>query len=564
MTAAARPADAPHAPARTPGHGSAPSAVPLLLRGADVVDGTGGPRFRADVLVREGRIESIGRRPGELSVPAGSRVVEAEGQVLSPGFIDLHSHADLRILIERTHPSRITQGFTTEVLGQDGLSYAPVTDAVLPQLRGKIAGWNGDPEGFDWSWRSVAGYLDRLDAGIATNACYLVPHGSIRAVAAGWGEGALTPSQLRTMQELLARGMDEGAVGLSTGLTYTPAMYADRAELTALCEVLASRGGFFSPHTRSYGAGALEAYREVLGLARATGCAVHLTHATMNFPPNTGRAPELLAEVDAALADGCDITLDTYPYLSGATTLAAVLPSWASAGSVEDTLARLADPAALARIREALEVTGSDGCHGVTADWDTIEISGVAHPELAHRVGRTLAQIAAQEGRDPFDVLVDQLIRDRLGTGILQHVGHEENVRAIMRHPAHLVGSDGLLVGAKPHPRAWGTCAQLLGRYVRELGILSLEEAIAHLTGNAARRLRLRERGLVREGFAADLVLFDPTSIAAGATYAEPRRPATGLSFVFVNGHAALEDGEPTGALGGRALRLRDGQVAAR
>ncbi|WP_038370933.1 N-acyl-D-amino-acid deacylase family protein [Brachybacterium phenoliresistens] len=538
-------------------------AAPILLRGAQVLDGTGAAGFRADVLVREGRIAAIGRSRGEVAVPPGTHRIDADGQVLAPGFIDLHSHADLRILLEPAHPSRITQGFTTEVLGQDGLSYAPVTDAVLPELRAKIAGWNGDPEGFDWSWRGVGQYLDRLDQGIATNAAHLVPHGTVRAVAAGWEDAPLTAAQLARMEELVSQGLAEGAVGLSTGLTYTPAMYAGREELVRLCRVVAAAGGVFAPHTRSYGAGALEAYREVLEVARDSGCALHLTHATMNFPPNAGRAGELLALVDAAIAEGGDVTVDSYPYLAGATTLAAVLPSWASAGGLEATLGRLADPAALARIREALEVTGSDGCHGVTADWETIEISGVSRPELSGRVGRTIAQIARAEGIEPFAVLVDQLRRDRLATGILQHVGHEENVRAIQRHPAHLVGSDGLLVGAKPHPRAWGTAPQLLGRYVRELGDLTLEEAIAHLTGRAARRLRLRDRGLVREGWAADLVLFDPETIAPGATYEHPREPAIGISWVLVNGRAALAEGEPTGALAGRALRLRDGEVAA-
>lgn len=538
------------------------AAHAILLLDALVMDGTGAPGFRADVLVRDGLIAGIGRRPGELTVPPGSHRIDAAGHVLAPGFIDMHSHADLRILVEREHPSRITQGFTTEVLGQDGLSYAPVTDEILPELRAKIAGWNGDPEGFDWSWRSVGEYLDRLDAGIATNAVYLVPHGTVRAIAAGWEDAPLREEQLVRMEQLVAEGLAEGAAGLSTGLTYTPAMYAGREELARLCAVVARGGGYLSPHTRSYGLGALEAYREMLDLARATGCPVHLTHATMNFPPNRGRAGELLELVDAALAEGCDVTLDSYPYLAGATTLAAILPSWASAGGTEATLARLADPAALARIRQALEVTGSDGCHGVTADWDTIEISGVAHAELAPRVGRTIAQSARAEGMEPFALLVDQLRRDRLATGILQHVGHEENVREILRHRAHLVGSDGLLVGAKPHPRAWGTAPQLLGRYVRELGDLPLEEAVAHLTGRAARRLRLRRRGLVREGHAADLVLFDPTTIAPGASYDHPRRPAAGISWVLVNGHPALADGVPTGALAGRALRLREGEVA--
>jgi N-acyl-D-amino-acid deacylase len=349
--------------------------------------------------------------------------------------------------------------------------------------------------------------------------------------------------------------MSEGAVGLSAGLTYTPGMYADNEELLALCRTVAEGGGYFCPHHRSYGAGALQAYAEMVDLATRSGCALHLAHATLNFGPNKGRAPELLALLDTATAAGVDISLDTYPYLPGATTLSAILPSWASAGSVEATIARLTDPAALVRIREHLEVTGSDGCHGVTAEWHTIEISGVRNPALDQYVGRTVAEIATAEDRDPFDVCVDILCRDQLGTGILQHVGHEENVQAIMRHPRHTGGSDGLLVGAKPHPRGWGTFARYLGHYCRDLGLMSLEECVGHLSGRAATRLRLAERGFVRQGFAADLVLFDPDTVTDTATYEQPRRAAAGFTHVFVRGRLALENGELTGVTAGRSLR---------
>jgi N-acyl-D-amino-acid deacylase len=301
----------------------------------------------------------------------------------------------------------------------------------------------------------------------------------------------------------------------------------------------------------------------MIDLTSRAGCALHLSHATMNFAPNKGRAPDLLAMLDRAIEGGADITLDTYPYLPGATTLSAVLPSWSSAGGLQPTLHRLRDPGALVRIREDLEVNGSDGCHGVVAEWDTLEISGVAHAELDHTVGRTIAEIAKDEDREPFEVFVDILVRDELGTGILQHVGHEENVQAIMRHSRHTGGSDGLLVGAKPHPRAWGTFPRYLGHYVRDLGILSLEECVGHLTGRAAHRLGLRDRGLVRTGYAADLVLFDPHTVADTATYAQPRQAAAGIPYVFVNGQLAIDDGKRTDALAGKALRRQSTGVLA-
>lgn len=524
-----------------------------LISGATVVDGAETPGYRADVLVTDGEISAIGADLGRAE-----RVIDADGLVLSPGFIDMHAHSDLQVLLNPDHPSRITQGVTSEVIGQDGLSYAPVSDETLADVRRQIAGWNTDPDDFAFPWRSVGEYLDHLDTGVATNLAYLVPHGLLRALAHGWDDGPATDQEVAEMQMLLARGLREGAVGLSTGLTYTPAMYADGHELSALCRTTAEHGGYFSPHHRSYGAGAMEAYREMVELTSSTGCSLHLAHATLNFGPNEGRAPELLALLDEAIAAGADISLDTYPYLPGATTLAAILPSWSAAGGGDATLARLRDPDHLARIREHLEVTGSDGCHGVIAEWDTLEISGVGNDDLDRYVGRTIAQIATDEGRDPFDVCIGILLSDSLATGILQHVGHEENVRAIMAHPVHTGGSDGLLVGGKPHPRAWGTFARYLGHYSRDLGLMSLEECVGHLTGRPARRLRLVRRGLVREGYAADLTLFDPTTVADRATYDQPRTPASGFTHVFVRGTLALEDGHLTGACSGGALRLTD------
>jgi N-acyl-D-amino-acid deacylase len=342
---------------------------------------------------------------------------------------------------------------------------------------------------------------------------------------------------------------------MSSGLTYPPGMFADTAELVALCEVVARAGGFYAPHQRSYGRGALAAYQEMIEVARRSGCALHLTHATMNFGVNAGRAGELLAAVDAGIADGLDITLDTYPYLPGSTTLAAVLPSWASVGGPTAILERLANPVALQRIQVDLEVVGSDGCHGVPVDWDTLQISGVRHGELEAVVGSTIAGLALDQGRPGFEVFVDVLRRDRLGTTILQHVGHESNVREIMQHPQHMVGSDGLLVGARPHPRAWGTFGRYLGHYVRELGLLGLTECVARMTSRPARRLGLTDRGVLRPGAVADLVLFDPDTVAAGADYDEPRRPSVGIPHVFVAGIAVIEDGLRTEAVPGRALR---------
>ncbi|MGW8397927.1 N-acyl-D-amino-acid deacylase family protein [Streptomyces lydicus] len=534
-----------------------------VLRDVRVLDGSGGPSYRADVALAGGRIAAIRREGDGGPRPDAARVVAGDGLALAPGFIDMHAHSDLALLRDPAHEAKTAQGVTLEVLGQDGLSYAPVDDRTLAEVRAQITGWNGGGPGdtsVDFSWRTVGEYLDRLDhgfdgQGIAVNAAYLIPQGTVRMLALGWEDRDATPHELTRMKQLVAEGLEQGAVGLSSGLTYTPGMYASDAELTELCRVVARYDGYYCPHHRSYGAGALQAYEEMLALTREAGCALHLAHATMNFGVNEGRAPDLLALLDKALDAGADLTLDSYPYTPGCTTLVAMLPSWASEGGPEAILARLKDDATAARIRHAMEVDGADGCHGVPIDWDTIEISGVADPALAGHVGRTVARTAAARGEEPWATARRLLLDDRLGSTILQHVGHEDNVRAIMRHRVHTGGSDGILQGDKPHPRAYGTFPHYLGHYVRELGVLSLEECVAHLTARPAARLRLPDRGLVREGYRADLVLFDPDTVAAGATYDAPRTLPTGLPHVLIDGRFVIEDGRRTDVLAGRAVR---------
>ncbi|MFH8582996.1 amidohydrolase family protein [Streptomyces celluloflavus] len=534
-----------------------------VFRDVRVIDGSGGPSYRADVALADGRIAEIHRETDGGPRPSAARVVAADGLALSPGFIDMHAHSDLALLRDPSHEAKAAQGVTLEVIGQDGLSYAPVDDTTLAEVRAQITGWNGSGPGstdIDFDWRTVGEYLDRLDhgfdgAGIAVNAAYLIPQGTVRMLTVGWDDRPATADEVARMRRLVAEGLEQGAVGLSSGLTYTPGMYASDAELTELCREVARYDGYYCPHHRSYGAGALQAYEEMVALTREAGCALHLAHATMNFGVNKGRAPELLALLDRALDTGADISLDTYPYTPGCTTLVAMLPSWASEGGPEAILARLKDDATAERIRHVMEVEGADGCHGVPIEWDTIEISGVSDPGLAGCVGKTIARSAAERGERPWVTARRLLVNDRLGSTILQHVGHEENVREIMRHRVHTGGSDGILQGYKPHPRAYGTFPQYLGKYVRELGVLTLEDCVAHLTSRPAARLRLPDRGLVREGYRADLVLFDPATVTAESTFDAPRTLPSGIPHVLIDGRFVIEDGRRTAVLAGRSVR---------
>ncbi|MFF5315827.1 N-acyl-D-amino-acid deacylase family protein, partial [Streptomyces massasporeus] len=352
----------------------------LVIANAQVVDGSGAAGYPAHVTVRDGRIAQI-HRDGPPPATTGESL-DADGLTLAPGFIDMHAHTDLALLRDPEHTAKAAQGVTLEVIGQDGISYAPVTDTTLPTIRRAIAGWNGSGDDIDFDWRTVREYLDRLDrahtdphggTGIAVNAAYLIPQGTLRMLALGWDDRDPTAAELDLMRAEITEAMHAGAVGMSSGLTYTPGMYAKDAELTELCRTVAAHGGYYCPHHRSYGAGALAAYEEMVALTREAGCPLHLAHATMNFGVNKGKAPDLLELLDRALADGADISLDTYPYTPGCTTLVAVLPSWASEGGPDATLARLRDDDTAERIRHHLEEIGSDGCHGVPMEWETIE-----------------------------------------------------------------------------------------------------------------------------------------------------------------------------------------------
>ena len=528
----------------------------LLLRGGTVVDGTGAPARRADVGIRDGRLVTGGELTGELAAD----VLDVSGLVVCPGFIDMHAHADLALLREPAAPDALLQGVTCEVLGQDGLAYAPIDDTIAAELHARIRSWNGPEPPGGLTWTSVADYLDRVD-GAGVNVAYLAPHGTIRMLAMGTEERRATAVEMTTMRRLLAEALTDGAVGMSTGLTYVPATYADTTELIDLCRVVAAHGGFFAPHHRSYGAAAMAAYAECVEIARASGAALHLTHAHLSFPVNRGRARDLLTLVDQARADGVDVTLDSYPYLAGASYLHAFLPSWIQAGTVDQVIDRLADPQVRARLHDDLEVNGCDGSHGLPVDWSTVLVSGVEHEADAGVVGSTIAEIAARQGVPPLDAYCDLLISNRLGAMCLVFAGDEDNVRAILQHPAHMAGSDGLLEGERPHPRAYGTFARYLAWAVRDEGLVSIEEMVRKMTSAPAGRLGLADRGRIRPGMAADVVCLDPATVQDRATYENPRQPPQGIAHVIVNGSVAVQDGQLTGALAGRSLRRSPGSV---
>ncbi len=520
----------------------------LLIIGGRVIDGTGNPWYWADIAIQDGLIVDIGKLAGS----AAKRIINADGRIVCPGFIDMHTHSDLELLNNPLHECKIRQGVTTDVLGHDGLGLAPITPETKRILQTQLAGWNGTPN-VEWDWQTITTYLDRFDGQVAVNVAMHVPHGAIRLMVMGEEARAPNHDELRQMQALVDMGMREGAIGLSTGLQYAPAMFATDDEVVELCKALKPYNGIYSPHHRNYGMHALEGYADSIEIGRRAGIPVHLTHCHFGFPVNKNRGPELLKIIDDARADGVEVTMDAYPYLAGNTYLHALLPGWVNAGGTEAILERLQSSELRAQIRHDMEVVGSDGFHNVPLGWEMVQ------------VGNTLlVDAAASAHKTPFDYYCDLLIETRLGVSCLVFIGNEENVQAIMKHPAHMVGSDGIIVGDHPHPRGWGSHARFLAHYTRDLGLFTWEEAIRKLTSAAARRIGCMDRGILRPGFAADIVVFDDKTIQDHATYEEPKRHPEGIYYVIVNGELVVDDEQITGRTPGRALRKIYGRTPER
>ena len=514
----------------------------LILKNGWVIDGTGGPPFRADVAILDSMIAQVGRIDG-ASAP---RVLDVSDRYVVPGFIDAHVHGDLMLLADPIHLPALRQGVTTYIIGQDGSAFAPASPSTLDYMRRYTAGFNGNPPGLDYSWSSVDDYLARFDRTTALNVAYLIPNGNIRMEVMGLDPRPATDDELRAMQKLVRQGMDEGAVGLSTGLDYIPSLYADAREIGALCQAIEPDDGVYVTHMRGYGSTAPIGMREVDEIVKLSGVAAHISHYN-------GPAELMLPLIDKGRALGFDLTFDTYPYLAGSTILGMVaLPPWAQEGGIERTVERLQNPAVRSRLQ-------SEWFSGpLHYPLETTTIAMVAEPSWRWAEGLTVAEAANQAGLSPGDFVCDILVVCEMAVGIVafRHGERTEaDVRAILRHPAHMAGSDGIFRGSHPHPRGWGAFARYLGYHTRQLGDYTWPEAVTHLATHAARRFRLTDRGILRPGFVADIAVFDPVNVIDRSTYAAGRTLAEGVDHVLVNGTIVLLNGEPTGATPGRALR---------
>lgn len=530
------------------------SLVDLVLRDGLVVDGTGNPWRRGDVVVDGGRIVQV--------VPAGTapparRVLDASGHVVAPGFIDIHAHSDLAVLARPGAEVKLRQGITTEVVGNCGISVAPGATRFAADLHAYASPILGF-EDLEWRWSDVAGYLDAVQrAHPAVNVATYVGLGTVRCAVTGFRESAPTADERAEMVALVRTAMSQGAVGVSSGLVYAPGSYASREEIVEQVAESARWGGLYSSHMRDQGDGFLASVEETIDVGRRSGAAVLIAHHKVVGRNNWGKTSASLRLLDAARADGIDAGSDVYPYLAGSTTMTALLPDWALAGGQPAMLDRLVDRSARARIRMDWR-TGRPGWDNRIASLglDNIRIAHVATARNSDLVGLSVKEAAERRGRpdDPEEFLLDLLVEEEGRVGNVQMACAEEDLRRVLIHSATSFGSDGLYAGQKPHPRLHGAFPRILGEYVRDQQVLSLEDAVRRMTSLTARRLGLAGIGLLEPGYRADITVFDPGRVGGPATYDEPELPPTGIRWVVVGGEIAVEDEVPTGARAGVPL----------
>jgi N-acyl-D-amino-acid deacylase len=521
--------------------------------GGTLVDGTGAAARDGTVGVLDNRLHL-----GDVDWrPAAGRTIEASGLVVAPGFIDLHSHGGLVILADPRHEPKVRQGVTTEVIGVDGNGYAPFAHhqdlADFVELNG---GLDGHPE-IAYDWDSVASYIGRYDRGQAVNIALLIGNSALRIGAIGWEDEPADDRSLASMRAMLREGMAEGAFGVSSGLDYPPGSYATTDELAALTHAAAQLGGFYHTHVRyPLGDRFLDPFREAIEIGRRGDGPVHITHFyhRRTYP---GGPEEMLQLVEDARQAGMDVTFDSYPYEWASTRLLIQLPQWVQAGGPMALKERLADAGARERIRAELRARGA--AYTSPAGWADLRLGAFTRPDLLRWESRTLADVMAEAGTDPVDAICDLLLAENLGVAQVTSGPWSETLRQFVRHPLGMVGTDSTFLGEKPAPRTYGSFPRILGQFVRDERLLSLEEAVRKMTGAPAARLGLPDRGLLRDGYVADLVVFDPARVRSNATYDEPRRYPDGIEHVIVNGELVVDGGRHTGALPGRALRRSGG-----
>ena len=527
----------------------------LLIKNGLVIDGSGSPGYIADVAIVGDRIVRI----GNLKNSSAAREINAGGMVVAPGFIDMLGQSETYLLIDPRAMSKVMMGVTTEVTGE-GESIAPVNERLIKEQEDFNRRYK-----LTVDWRTLAEYFSRLEKqGSGVNLATFVGATQVREYVVGFDNRPPTPAELEQMKQLVAAAMKDGALGLSTSLQYVPARFAKTDEIVELAKVARQYGGIYATHQRSEANALDESLAEVFQIARQAQIPVEIWHLKTAYKKNWGRMPEVLAKIRHARSGGLDITADIYPYIAGSTSLSACLPPWALEGGTEKMLARLRDSSIRERLKKEITTDskeweniylGSGGASGVL-------IGSVVNRDLEAMQGKRVSQIAEEQGKDPLDALFDLILADHGQTGAIYFMMSEEDMRAAMRAPfvsfctdSGARANDGPLAGSKSHPRGWGSYPRILGRYVRDEHLLTLAQAIHKMTGLPAARVGLRDRGLLRLGFYADLTIFDPQRVLERATFEMPNQHPEGIKYVVVNGQISVDDGQRTPALAGRVLR---------
>jgi N-acyl-D-amino-acid deacylase len=538
-----------------PGAFAADSPFDLVITNGHIIDGTGSPWYSGDVGIRDGRIAAI----GNLSAATRKRTVDAKGKVVAPGFIDMLGQSETTILVDPRLPSKIYQGITTEITGEGG-SAAPLNDAIIANDRPGYEHYKIDPD-----WRTFHQYFARLEKqGMGINLASYVGATQVRRMVLGDADVQPTPEQLEKMKALVRDAMRDGAVGVSTSLMYAPSPYAKTEELIALAAEAAKFGGIYATHIRNESDSALEALDEAVRIGREAHIPVEIWHFKIAGKANFGKMPDLIARVNKARAEGVDVEADTYAYTAWFNSMSAFIPAWAHDGGDAKLIERLKDPPTRARIRRDMETPSKDWDN----EWDEISspqdvmISVVQNPALKKFQGKRLTEVAKELNKDPMDALFDILIEDKAFTNCAVFGMSEPDVALALQQPWISVDNDssgtspqGILGEEHPHPRAYGTFPRILRKYVREEKKLTLEEAIRKFSSLPAQRMRLTDRGVLKQGMWADVVVFDPETVRDVATFDDPNRLSEGMDYVLINGVPVIENGKMTGALPGKVLR---------
>ena len=529
----------------------------VLIKNGRIVDGTGAPWFRGDVGITGDRIVAV----GSLSDRPAAATVDATDLVVAPGFIDLLGQSEFHVLVDGRAASKILQGVTTEVTGE-GRSIAPVNDRLIEEARPSAQHF-----GVAQNWRTLADYFRRLETQSrpAINMATFVGAGGVRNYVIGKDDRPPTAAELEQMKRLVATAMEQGALGLSTSLQYVPDRFASTDEIVELAKVAAKYGGVYFTHQRSESGRIFESVDEVIAISKQAGIPAEIWHLKTAYKSNWGKMPEVLRRLEQARAGGVDVTANQYPYPRASNGLDACLPLWVREGGLDKMLARLRDPAQRERIKREMEdpdVTGWENQWYGSGGGDGVMLSSVLNPELRKYEGQTLTQIGEAMGKDPRDAVMDLVIADRGESSVIISIMSEEDVRTALQHRLVGIGTDsgaqaedGKLSESKSHPRAWGSFPRILGKYVRDEHLLTLEEAIRKMTSKAAARVHLSDRGILRPGMMADITIFDPATIQDVSTFDDPKHYSAGVKHVFVNGKRVVAGGAITSQRPGRPLR---------